>query len=206
MSDDMQGILDTLRYAGDLKRLRRQGWIDRGVPAPESVADHSYRMAVMALLRSAGDQEIDLARALTLALVHDLPEALAGDVTPFDRQLAEQGTDRADIFERRPAYSEEAKRAKHAAEEAAIRQITAGLPADRAQLIIGAWEEYEAGETAEAKLVRQIDKLETWLQATEYQAAQPELIIESFRLGTEEAVTDPRLRELLRLMRKDVRT
>ena len=63
--------------------------------------------------------------------------------------------------------------------------------------MVGAWEEYEEGATPEARLVRQADKLETWLQALEYRAAQPDLIIDSFRIGTQEAVTDPRLRDLL---------
>ncbi|HUY99774.1 MAG TPA: hypothetical protein VMU89_05450, partial [Thermomicrobiaceae bacterium] len=51
--------------------------------------------------------------------------------------------------------------------------------------------------TPAARLVHQADKLETWLQALEYRARQPELVIDSFALGTAEAVTDPILRDLL---------
>lgn len=195
-ADGWDGILDVLEHAGTLKRLLRQGWVDRGVADPESVADHSYRMALMVLLLAGRDRTVDLARALTLALVHDLPEAIAGDATPFDQQLSTE-EDRDALFRARPVYSVEAERAKRIAEEAAIAEITARLPGDLRRLILGAWEEYEAGETAEARLVRQVDKLETWLQALEYRAAQPELIIESFRIGTVEVVTDPALRELL---------
>lgn len=201
MTSPWSGILDTLRYAGELKRLRRQGWVDRGVAEPESVADHSYRMAMMVLLLAPDRPDVDLSRALILALVHDLPEAVAGDVTPFDRELAASDADRAEIFRRRPVYSAEAKQAKRSAEAAAIQRITERLPSELAELIIGAWQEYEAGETPEARFVRQIDKLETYLQAREYQERQPELIIDSFRVGTEAAVADPALRELLRLIR-----
>lgn len=197
MTDRWDGILDVLAQAGALKRLVRQGWVDRGVRGPESVADHSYRLAVLVLLLAADEPGIDLGRALTLALVHDLPEAITGDVTPFDDDLATPDAAPEEVFRRRPVYSEEADRAKRAAEAAAIRQMAARLTPKLADTLVGAWEEYEAGETAEARLVRQADKLETWLQALEYRAAQLDLIIESFRLGTQEAVTDPRLRDLL---------
>lgn len=197
MTDRWDGVLDVLAQAGALKRLVRQGWVDRGVGEPESVADHSYRVALLVLLLAADDPAIDLTRALTLALVHDLPEAIAGDATPFDHALASPDAAPEEIFRQPPVYSEEADRAKRAAEEAAIRQMTERLPPRLADLIVGAWEEYEAGATPEARLVRQADKLETWLQALEYRAVQPDLIIESFRIGTQEAVTDPRLRDLL---------
>jgi putative hydrolases of HD superfamily len=63
-------------------------------------------------------------------------------------------------------------------------------------MIVEAWEEYEASQTPEARLVRQLDKLETWLQALEYQEQQPDLIIESFRRGTDRDMADGDLREL----------
>ena len=196
MDERWQGILDALGYAGDLKRLRRQGWLDRGVAAPESVADHSYRLALLVLLLAA-DAGVDPARAVTLALVHDLPEAIAGDTTPFDAHLAAPDADRAALFRSRPAYSAAADRAKHDAEAAAVRRIAARLAEPLRTLVVGAWEEYEADETPEARLVHQADKLETWLQALEYREEQPDLVIDSFALGTDEAVTDPALRDLL---------
>ncbi|HET9015913.1 MAG TPA: HD domain-containing protein [Thermomicrobiaceae bacterium] len=194
--DRRQGLLDVLGYAEELKRLRRQGWVDRGVAAPESVADHSYRLALLVLLL-AGEAGVDPARALTLALVHDLPEAIAGDATPFDRALAAPDVDRAALFRSRPDYSAEADRVKHDAEADAIRRIAARLPEPLRALVVDAWEEYEADATAAARLVHQADKLETWLQALEYRARQPELVIESFALGTHEAVTDPAPHDLL---------
>ncbi len=197
MTTEWNGILDVLAAAGELKRVRRQGWIDRGVVDPESVADHSYRMALLAVLLALGRPGLDPARAMALALVHDLPEAVTGDITPFDETLGAAGVDREAVFRRRPAYSEAAERAKRVAEAAAIREIAARLPAPLAAWLVGAWEEYEAGETPEARLVRQVDKLETLVQALEYKARQPDLVIESFAIGTDEAVRDPALRELV---------
>src|SRR5207247_1455028 len=75
-------LLDFFRTAGKLKSVRRQGWVDRGLPDAESVADHTFRAMVMAwaLGRMAG---LNTDRLLRIMLLHDLPEAEAGDATPY---------------------------------------------------------------------------------------------------------------------------
>lgn len=196
MDGERDNLLDFLGQAGRLKRLRRKGWVDRGVAEPESVADHSYRLALLVLLAGSLHPGIDVSRAVILALVHDLPEALAGDQTPFDRQL-EAGADPAQLFRSYPSYSPEVEAEKSARERAALRQMVSGLPDELARLLSEAWEEYEAGSTPEARFVRQLDKLETALQATEYRAEQPEITIDSFLLGAEAESVDPLARELL---------
>ena len=65
-----------------LKDVKRQGWVNSGVPEPESVAAHSWGMAVLALRLCPS--ELDLLRVLKLCLVHDLPEVIVGDLTPHD--------------------------------------------------------------------------------------------------------------------------
>ena len=190
-------IARVLQLAGKLKRLRRKGWVDRGVPEPESVADHSYRLALATLLLAARNPELDVERAVTLALVHDLPETIAGDATPFDEILSRQEADRAEVFRRSPEWDPEARTAKITAERSAIDEMVRDLPRGTSELISEAWEEYTAGETPEARLVRQVDKLETWLQALEYRSRDPELVVESFRIGVWRDVVDADLRELL---------
>jgi putative hydrolase of HD superfamily len=201
MNHDADALLDLLHLAGALKQLPRQGWVHIGVAQPESVAEHSYRVALMTLLLAARDPALNLCRALTLAIVHDLPEAIAGDATPFDQHLnvndAPSAAEREALFRSRPAYSDEADRAKHEAEAAALRTMTGGLPEGLASLVVGAWEEYEAQQTPEAALVRQADKLEALLQAFEYRAEAPDLAIDSFEIGSREAVTRPDLQALL---------
>jgi putative hydrolases of HD superfamily len=194
---EMRALAGLTQQAGALKRLRRQGWVDRGVADPESVADHSYRLALLVLIIASRSPVVDAGRAVTLALAHDLPEALAGDITPFDDALARPGADRSELFRQRPVFDPAAHQSKKEREREAVEQLTAGLPADVATLVTDAWLEYEHGSTPEARLVRQADKLETWLQALEYAAEQPELVIESFRIGTREAVDDPALAGLL---------
>jgi putative hydrolases of HD superfamily len=194
---EMRALAGLLRQAGALKRLRRQGWVDRGVVSPESVADHSYRLALLVLILASRSPGVDPCRAVTLALVHDLPEALAGDITPFDDALGRPGVDRSALFRQRPVFDPETYQAKKEREREAVEDLTSGLPEDVAALVQDAWLEYESGSTPEARLVRQADKLETWLQALEYAVEQPELVIESFRIGTREAVDDPALAGLL---------
>jgi putative hydrolase of HD superfamily len=201
MYEEWNGVIEVLEHAGRLKQLPRQGWIDRGVGDPESVADHSYRLAVLVLLLAGEDPSVNLGRALTIALVHDLPEAITGDATPFDQALDAAEAERETVFRRPPVYPSEARQAKQAAEAAALEEITSSLTSSLRQLISSAWEEYEEGKSTEAKLVRQADKLESWLQALEYREQQPGLVIESFSIGTDEAVTEPALRELLLAIR-----
>ena len=147
MGNEWNGILDVLEHAGRLKQLLRQGWVDRGVYDPESVADHCYRLAVMILLLSERAESVNLGRALTLALVHDLPESIAGDATPVDQALNEAEAERESIFRQPPAYSSEADHAKYAAESEAMDEIAAGLSAELKNVLLGAWNEYEAGQT-----------------------------------------------------------
>ena len=72
---------DLLRYLG-LKDVLRAGWVRAGVDSPESVAAHSWGMAMLAL--KLCPPELDLLRVLELCLVHDLPEVVVGDLTPHD--------------------------------------------------------------------------------------------------------------------------
>lgn len=189
-------LLRFVRAIGRLKTLRRQGWIDRGVREPESVADHSFRLALMAWVLAQRRPDLDATRAMLLALVHDAAEAIAGDRTPFDAAL-QAGAEPAVLFRQRPVYDPEAEARKTAAERAALRELAALLPEPVGERLIETWEEYEAALTAEARFVRQLDKLETVLQALEYRERQPDLIIDSFILGALDEVTDRSLRELL---------
>ena len=75
----MEGILEFLRAVGGLKGLTRRGWLEAGIKNPESVAEHSYRTAVLAMIL-ADLQGLDAEKAIRMALLHDMAEhsALGG--------------------------------------------------------------------------------------------------------------------------------
>ncbi|KAF2745986.1 P-loop containing nucleoside triphosphate hydrolase protein [Sporormia fimetaria CBS 119925] len=66
-----------------LKNTTWKGWTLRGIPHPESVSDHMYRMAVMCLLQPGIDDNVRT-RAIKMCLIHDMGEAITGDITPSD--------------------------------------------------------------------------------------------------------------------------
>lgn len=193
----LRAMAATLLAIGTLKRIRRTGWLDRGVPmaAVESVADHSFRVALMAwmLAVSAPEASVDPARVLLIALAHDLPEALTGDPTPYapDDIPDDDEAARRAFLERRQDRSPERSAAKRRAETDAMNRLLAGLDASVAEPLTTAWAEYEARTTPEARLVRQADKLETWMQSREYLVVDPSLPMTSFALQIADPATLP---------------
>ncbi|HEV2147754.1 MAG TPA: HD domain-containing protein [Longimicrobiaceae bacterium] len=150
MEPDRAGeVLRFLHVAGRLKETARTGWALRGIDSPESVADHSFRVCLLALVLSRGaEPPLDRERCLAMALVHDLAESLVGDITPYDGVPVEE---------------------KHRREREAMERLCAMLGDDE---VLRLWEEYQAAETREARFVKDLDKLETVLQAAEYEEAR----------------------------------
>ncbi len=145
---DPNGLIDFIAAAGRLKRLPRTGWVESGVPDPESVADHSFRVALIALVL-ADENGLDSLRAVRMALLHDLAEAETGDLTPSQKEADPEGFRRA--------------------EDAAMDKLLEKLPEAIRGTYRAAWREYSEASTDEARLVRDADKLEMVMQASEYQ-------------------------------------
>jgi putative hydrolase of HD superfamily len=158
-----------------LKQLYRQGWLRRGAPRQrcESIAEHSFGVALLALWLAQGRPELDVDKAVRMALLHDLGEVYAGDIIPSD------------------GVSEAEKRQREAR---AVVQILSRLP--EGQDFIDLWDEFEAGVSPEARFVRQIDRLEMGLQAAVYQR-QGLIAGEEFFASARQALTDPKLAALL---------
>ena len=154
---------DNLLEMLELKQLSRTGWVRSGVENPESVAAHSWGMAVLALRLAPKD--INLERVLSLCLVHDLPEVRIGDLTPHD-----DTSNKAEL--------------EHKA------------MSDMAPQWLSLFEEYEAGETAEAQFVKQIDKLDMGLQAIMYQTKQ-DIALEEFITSAKSKITNKNLLRFL---------
>ena len=75
-------ILDFFKTAANLKKISRQGWIDKlSISEPESVADHSYSMAVIGMVIS-DLENYNSEKIIKMVLLHDLAESKIGDYTP----------------------------------------------------------------------------------------------------------------------------
>ena len=136
-------ILDFLKLSEGLKRELRHSWLSDG--RRESVAEHSWQMALMAILVHPHlDEPVDLGRTLELIVVHDLVEALVGDVPYFD--------------------TSERKRLKQQREAAAIAEIEARLDPPTGARIKALFLEFEARATAEARFAGALDNLEVQIQ------------------------------------------
>jgi putative hydrolase of HD superfamily len=176
---------------GRLKEVPRTGWLDRGIPPEdvESVADHSYGVALLAWLLAP--DELDRARAVELALIHDLAESVVGDVTPYDREtLQELDSDtRRNWLNRRHVRSAERSAEKNAAEDAAMASLASELGGKRADRLRMRWAEMRERQTPEARFVKEMDVLETWLQSRRYLERYPDAPMESFEQEARETLS-----------------
>ncbi|KOX11861.1 HAD family hydrolase [Saccharothrix sp. NRRL B-16348] len=144
MSDDAAAIAAFGYELGVLKRIRRAGWWHAGVRDPESVAEHTMRVAQLAALIAA-EEGADPARAAFLALWHDTQETRTGDLPHTVSGYIAKPDPRAITADQ-----------------------TARLPERSRQVVRDAVEEYEAKESGEARCASDADKLEMLLQAVEY--------------------------------------
>lgn len=165
--------------------------------AAESIAEHSFQTALIAWLAAASDPSLDRDRILKLALIHDLPETIIGDITPYEQaDVPDSGADRAAwraFLDRRQTRSPQRSAAKRSAERDAVQQLLALLQGNAKLELTSLWHELEAGLTAEARFVKQADKLETWLQSRRYLADDPTLPMASFALEVDEVLFHPEL-------------
>ena len=135
--------LSFIKEVENLKNIRRSAWTSDG--SQETTAAHSWRLAVMAGLLSEEDAYggLNSRRVLMMALVHDLGELYDGDVSAVLRP--DPGK-------------------KYETEKAAVCRAVSMLEKKRQEEILELWEEYERGETAEARFVKALDKAETIIQ------------------------------------------
>jgi putative hydrolase of HD superfamily len=149
-ASELTGLLEFLRAAESLKTISRSGYTSAG--RPESVAEHTWRLSLMALLLAPQFPDVDFARLIKICIVHDLGEAVGGDI-PAPEQA------------RRVAAG--AVAGKAADERRDLVALLKPLPLTLREEITSLWDEYEAAQSPEARLAKALDKLETILQHTQ---------------------------------------
>ncbi len=145
-------LVDLLMETATLKRMPRTGWGMRGVPHVESVAEHSFGAAfvAMALATVLGEGLVDMEKVLIIALLHDLAEVRLTDLPTSAIRLLP-------------------KTVKGQAEARAIGELLSPLPSGGQMAAL--WQEFEEGSSPEGRLVRDADKLEMMVQCLRYEQA-----------------------------------
>jgi putative hydrolase of HD superfamily len=196
---DPRHLSTLLGHLLQLKATPRTGWLDRGVPAAEteSIADHILMTSLIGWLTA--DAALDRDRVLKLALVHDLAEAITGDPPPYAREEVPPAGDLdavRDFFSRNHVRTAEDKAAKDREEAAAMAILRGLMPADIGDEIAALWEEYEAQATPEARFVKDVDRIEAFLQSREYARRNPGLALGGFTAMARDEITTPALAAL----------
>ncbi|VDN04833.1 unnamed protein product [Thelazia callipaeda] len=147
---DIFKLLNTLN---DLKHLKRTGWVKFNlcnehlkINKPETVASHMYRMAMFAMVLD--DKTCDQIKCIKMALVHDLGEAIIGDITPHCGVSSTE---------------------KHRLEKDAMEQISKMVPLSVGSDWYSLWQEYEERQTKEAIIVKHLDEFDMVAQAFHYE-------------------------------------
>lgn len=144
--DDVQDVLAFFLEADKLKGVERRNWLADG-SRRENTAEHSWHLGIAALVFAGfATEPIDVGHAVSMALVHDIVEIDAGDTFAYDTsELADT---------------------KRAREVAAAERLFGLLPPELGQRFRDLWEEYEAGETPEARYVMAVDRVAPMLLNT----------------------------------------
>ena len=141
-------LFDFFYIVSELKKTPRRGWKEKiGITNPESVADHSFSSAVMAMVFS-DLKKLDTEKMLKMALLHDLSESITGDFTP----------------------EEISKENKKEIENQTMKEILSKLPTELANKYEKIWNEFQDGTSKESTLMHEIDRLEMAIQSLKYNA------------------------------------
>ena len=140
-------LLDFFNTSANLKNIPRQGWIDKlAIKNPESVADHTFAMAIIGMILS-DSKNFNTEKILKMILLHDLAESVTGDITPEQKGVID----------------------KKRLENKTMKEILSNLSEEIQTKYLDIWDEYQDNKTIDANLVHQIDKFEMALQAKIYE-------------------------------------
>lgn len=171
--------LDFFKTVGKSKRLLRSGPVREGIKDPESVAEHSFRTGVIAMvLADKLDYKLDKEKLLKMALIHDIGEIVTGDV----------------VVQRGEVLDLKLRDEKEKQERAGIKQIFDQI--QEGNIYGEIFEEMIARKSPEAKIFWQFDKLEMVFTAFEYEEEQGKHL-EEFFLDANTHMKEPLLRKIL---------
>jgi len=157
--------INFLKAGERLKDTLRSGVTTSG--RSESTAEHTWRLCLFVMTLEDHMPGVDTAKLLRMCVIHDLGEAIGGDI---------------------PAIEQDPAHPKSKVERDDFQTLIAPLPARLRSRFLALWDEYDAGETPEARLAKGLDKLETIMQHN--QGADTEAIDHAFNLDYGRKFTD----------------
>jgi len=169
----MGKFINFLHYAGKLKQIKRTGWVTQKIKQPESVADHTYRVTLLAMLL-AKEYGLDETKLMKMALIHDLAEGIVGDIV---------------LYKGNKKISNEKDKFKK--EQEAMKKIFLNLKEGKE--FYSLWIEYERGVSLEAQFLKQLDKIEMIIQALEYEEENDPKNLNEFWINAKKHVKDKKL-------------
>lgn len=178
----LQGRLQFIREAERLKNVLRSAHTSTG--RRESTAEHTWRLCLLAMVLEDRLGAVDFARVLKLCVLHDLGEAIGGDV---------------------PAVEQQANPGKSERERRDLQTLMRTLPAPLQAEFLALWDDYEHAQSREARIVKALDKLETIIQHN--QGANPPDFDYAFNLdyGRKHTDAEPLFAEIRALVDEDTR-
>ncbi len=203
----MKDIINFLIEIGKFKKLKRKGWVLRKVKDPESVAAHTFRLALAAWILGKEKGGLDEEKLIKMALIHDLCELYAGSITPYDHFWPEDKKKQKELLKTLPRFSKEGEKKlifeKRRKEQKALINFISKLVPERRKEILHLWLDFDKRLSKEGRFLKQLHKIENLLQALEYWEEDKEgFPIGPWWIEAEERVEDPFLIEFLDQIRK----
>lgn len=188
LTEKPESPLQFFHYLERLKIEKREGWRRFGISTGESIADHQWRMALIAMQapKSLSDR-VDMFKCVRLCLVHDIAEGLVGDLTPVDGVPKEEKSRR------------ESSVVDGLLKNSLLSRWNGGT---NGAALSADWWEYEKGQTLEAKFVKDVDKIELMLQMVEYERTYDMLDLVIVLIDVYESWTDVQQSEFSRVQER----
>ena len=177
--EEQKNLVEFVKLIGNLKKIKRKGWIQTGIRENiESIADHSFRLCILSMI-IADEIGLNKDKLIKMSLIHDIPESIVGDITPYEKTSEE----------------------KFKIESKAMKKISSMVK--NSEACYNLWLDFEEGKSKEAKFLKQLDKMEMIFQALEYELSgnKPEKL-NAFWEYTEQQITDSYLSNLFETLKK----
>jgi putative hydrolase of HD superfamily len=203
ISNGVEEVINFLIEVSKLKEEPRSGWVLAGVKDPETITEHTFRLAILSWLL-AKKANLNIKRAILIALFHDLCEVYAGDLTPvlYYPRLPRERQKRMKVLMKWARLSKVEKEKigniKFEKEKRAFIKLTKFLRRDLREEILSLGLKYKKRISKECKFVAQLNRIETLLQSIEYFGTEDVKTRTNWWEWTGEIVDDPLLLKFLK--------